>query len=47
MIHGPVSEVVENIKCILGMPPEAAPKHHVSSAAKDTLGFEGNVEPSA
>lgn len=46
MIHDPVSEVIRDIKCSLGMPLKARPKHHVSSAAKDTVGYEEKVEPS-
>ena len=42
---------LEKIKANLGTPikakPKAKPKHPVSSAAKDTLGQERNVEPSA
>ena len=47
IIQDPVSEVVGNIKCNLDMPLRARPKHHVSSAAKDTVGFEEKVEQSA
>lgn len=46
MIHDPVSEVVRDIKYNLGMPLKARPKHRVSSAAKDTLGYEEKVGPS-
>ena len=46
MIHDPLSKVVRNIKCNLSMPLKARPKHHVSSAAKDTVKYEENVDPS-
>lgn len=47
MIHDPLSEVVRNIKGSLGMAFRARPKHLVSSAAKDNVGYEENIESSA
>ena len=47
MIHNPVNEVVRNIKSNLGTPHKASRKHHVSSAAKDAVGYEENVELAA
>lgn len=47
MIHDPVSEVVRDINCNLGMPLKARPKHRVSSAARDAMDYEESVEPSA
>ena len=47
MIHDPVSEVVRDVNCNLGMPLGARPKHRVSSAARDAMDYEENVEPSA
>ena len=46
MIHDPVSQVVRNIKGNLAT-PEGKPKHRVSSAAKDTVGYGDNVEEKA
>ena len=47
MIHDLFREVVRSIKGNLTTPIKAKPKHPVSSAARDTVGYEDNVEPSA
>ena len=44
MIHDLFREVVRTIKGNRSTPIKAKPKHPVSSAAKDTVGQEHNVE---
>ena len=47
IIHNPVGEVVRNINVIMASLLKAIPKHYNSSAARDAVDCEVNVEPSA
>lgn len=47
IILDPLSKVVRNIKGNLGMPVKARPGPNVSAAAKDPVGHEENIDPSA